>query len=130
MRLLLELIPALRKEYGIDPKRIYVTGLSMGGFGTWDLIARKPDWFAAAAPVCGGADEATAATISKIPVWAFHGDQDGAVKPSRSRNMVEALKKAGGEPKYTEYKGVGHDSWNPAYKDPELMKWLFRQKRD
>jgi predicted peptidase len=129
MRLLLQLIPALQKEYSIDDKRVYVTGLSMGGFGTWDLIARKPEWFAAAAPVCGGGDEATAEKIAKLPIWAFHGDQDGAVKPSRSRNMIAALEKAGGKPKYTEYKGVGHDSWVPAYRDPELMKWLFSQKR-
>jgi predicted peptidase len=130
MRLLLELIPALQKEYSIDDKRLYVTGLSMGGFGTWDLIARKSDWFAAAAPICGGADEATAEKLVKTPVWAFHGDKDPAVKPSRSRNMIEALKKAGGKPKYTEYKDVGHNSWGPAYTDPELMKWLFEQKKD
>jgi predicted peptidase len=130
MALLLELIPALQKEYKIDPKRIYVTGLSMGGFGTWDLVARKSEWFAAAVPVCGGADEGTAKSIVKVPVWVFHGDKDTAVKPERSRHIVEALKKAGGEPKYTEYKGVGHDSWTPAYKDAEMMKWLFSQKRE
>ncbi len=128
-RLTLELIAALQKEYRIDPKRIYLTGLSMGGYGTWDLIARRPELFAAAVPVCGGADETTAATLAKIPVWAFHGDQDGAVKVSRSRNMIAALKKAGGAPKYTEYAGVGHNSWDKAYADAEMMKWLFDQKR-
>ena len=128
-RLTLELIAAMQKEHRIDPKRIYITGLSMGGYGTWDLIARRPELFAAAVPVCGGGDEATAAVMAKIPIWAFHGDKDGAVKVSRSRNMIEALKKAGGEPKYSEYAGVGHDSWVKAYSDPEMMKWLFAQKR-
>jgi predicted peptidase len=129
MRLLLELLPKLQKEYSIDDRRIYVTGLSMGGFGTWDVIARHPELFAAAVPICGGGDEATAEKIAKLPIWAFHGDKDGAVKVSRSRNMIEALKKAGGDPKYTEYKAVGHDSWTRTYADPEMMKWLFSQKR-
>jgi predicted peptidase len=130
MGLLLELIPALQKEFSIDPKRLYVSGLSMGGYGTWDLIIRKPDWFAAAAPVCGGGDETQAEKIAKVPVWVFHGAQDGAVKVARSRNMVAALEKAGGKPKYKEYPDVGHDSWNPTYKDPEFYAWLFAQKRE
>jgi predicted peptidase len=128
-RLTLELIAAAQKEFSIDAKRIYITGLSMGGYGTWDLIARRPELFAAAVPICGGGDEATADAIVKIPVWAFHGDKDTAVKVSRSRNMIAALKKAGGDPKYTEYAGVGHNSWDKAYADAELMKWLFAQKR-
>jgi predicted peptidase len=129
-RMVLQLIPVLEKEYGIDPKRIYLTGLSMGGYGTWDLLARKPDQFAAAVPICGGGDEKTAATIAKVPVWVFHGAKDNAVKVERSRNMIEALKKAGGSPKYTEYTDVAHDSWVRAYKDAEMMKWLFAQKRE
>jgi predicted peptidase len=130
LRLTLELIDSLPKEYSIDTQRIYVTGLSMGGFGAWDAICRRPDYFAAAVPVCGGGDEKQAEKIAKVPVWVFHGAKDGAVKPSRSRNMVEVLKKAGGKPKYTEYPEVGHDSWVPAYKDEEMMKWLFEQKRE
>jgi predicted peptidase len=129
-RLTLELIAAMQKDFSIDAKRIYLTGLSMGGYGTWDLLARRPDLFAAGVPICGGGDEATAATIAKIPIWAFHGDKDTAVKVVRSRNMIEALKKADGVPKYTEYPGVGHNSWSKAYSDPEMMKWLFAQKRD
>ncbi len=129
-RLTLELIESLRKDLPIDSKRIYVTGLSMGGFGTWDLLARRPSLFAAAVPICGGADEATAASIATVPIWVFHGDKDGAVQVQRSRNMVAALKKAKGEPKYTEYAGVGHDSWTETYKNPELFKWLFAQTRD
>jgi len=129
-RLTLELIDKLAKELSIDGKRIYITGLSMGGYGVWDLAARKPDLFAAAAPVCGGADESTAATIKHIPAWAFHGAKDTAVKPKRSRNMIAALEKAGGKPKYTEYPDVGHNSWDNAYKDPEFYKWLFDQKKE
>jgi predicted peptidase len=127
--LLLELIAALQKEYRLDSKRIYITGLSMGGFGTWDLIARKPELFAAAVPICGGGDETQAAKIAAIPIWVFHGGKDGVVKVSRSRNMIEAIKKAGGHPKYTEYPEEGHASWIPAYRDADMMKWLFEQKR-
>jgi predicted peptidase len=130
LRLSLEAIAALQKEFSIDPKRIYITGLSMGGFGAWDALARKPDLFAAAAPICGGGDEATAKLIAKLPIWAFHGAKDGAVKPSRSRHMIEAIKKAGGSPKYTEYEKEGHASWVPAYRDPELYQWLFAQQRE
>lgn len=126
-RLTLELIDSIAKEFSIDPKRIYITGLSMGGYGTWDLLVRRPNLFAAAVPVCGGADEKTAEKIKHIPVWTFHGDKDGVVKPARSRNMVAALEKAGAKPKYTEYPKVGHNSWDPAYKDAEMFKWLFVQ---
>jgi predicted peptidase len=130
MRLTLELLEALQKEFSIDARRIYVTGLSMGGYGTWDIVARRPELFAAAVPICGGADETTAVKIANVPVWVFHGAKDGAVNVERSRRMVEALKKAGGHPKYTEYPEVGHDSWVRAYKDPEMFAWLFAQKAD
>ena len=123
----LELMDVLAKDFSIDPTRLYITGLSMGGYGTWDLISRFPEKFAAAAPVCGGGDETQAERLIKIPIWAFHGDKDTAVKPERSRNMIAAIKKAGGEPRYTEYAGVGHNSWVKAYHDPELMSWLFAQ---
>lgn len=128
-KLTLEVISALQKEFRIDSKRLYVTGLSMGGFGTWDLITRHPDLWAAAVPVCSGADEATAEKIAKLPVWAFHGDKDTVVIPERSRNMIAAIKKAGGTPLYTEYPNVGHNSWDAAYADPKMMEWLFAQKR-
>jgi predicted peptidase len=127
--LTLQLIEQLQKQYSIDADRLYISGLSMGGYGTWDLIARHPDMFAAAVPMCGGADENTADKLTKLPIWNFHGDKDGAVPVSRSRNMIEALKKAGGNPKYTEYPGVGHDCWTGAMKEPELLPWLFAQKR-
>jgi len=129
MRLLFELLPTIEKELSIDPARRYVAGLSMGGFGTWDALCRRPEYFAAGVPICGGADEKQAEKIAKVPVWTFHGDKDGVVLTVRSRNMVEALKKAGGTPKYTEYPGVDHFSWNKAFAEPELLKWLFEQKR-
>lgn len=129
LRLTREVIAGMQKTLRIDEKRIYVTGLSMGGYGTWDMIARTPDFFAAAAPVCGGADEKTADRVTKIPIWAFHGDKDTAVKPERSRRMIAAIEKAGGKPKYTEYPGVGHNSWSQTYSDPKFMEWLFAQKR-
>jgi predicted peptidase len=128
-RLAVELVRAIQKEFSIDPDRLYITGLSMGGYGTWDIISRHPDMFAAAVPICGGGDESQAEKIAKMPIWVFHGGKDKLVPPERSRKMVEALKKAGGDPKYTEYPDVGHDSWVKAYKDAEMFKWLFEQKK-
>ncbi len=128
--LTLDLIDQMQKDYPIDAKRIYVTGLSMGGFGTWDVLARRPDLFAAAVPICGGGDETTARQIVKIPIWAFHGAKDPTVNVSRTRRMIAALKKNGGEPTYTEYPEEGHASWVPAYKETAMMKWLFKQKKD
>jgi len=128
LRLSLEALDALQKEFSIDAQRIYVTGLSMGGYGTFDAVSRRPKYFAAAVPICGGADEAQAKSVVHVPMWLFHGAKDTAVKPERSRNMVAALKEAGGKPKYTEYPNVGHGSWAPAYKDDELYAWLFAQK--
>jgi predicted peptidase len=130
MALTIQLIGQLEKQYSIDAKRRYIGGLSMGGYGTWDAIVRYPEMFAAAVPICGGGDETKADAIAKLPIWVFHGAKDGAVKPERSRNMVAALKKAGGSPKYTEYPNEGHGSWVPASKEPELLPWLFAQKRE
>ncbi len=129
MKLTHELIAKLQKEYRIDPRRIYVTGLSMGGFGAWDAASRWPELFAACAPICGGGDVAQAAKFKKVPVWAFHGSADNAVKVSRSRDMIAALKSAGAEPRYTEYEGVGHNSWSRAYGTGELYEWMFAQQK-
>lgn len=129
MRLSLELIDALQQEFSIDADRLYLTGLSMGGFGTWDALQRRPQQFAAAIPICGGGDAALAAKIAHVPVWVFHGEDDTVVKPSRSREMVKALQEAGGEPKYTEYPGIGHNSWSATYANPEVYQWLFAQTR-
>jgi predicted peptidase len=127
--LVLEIIRALQNEFSIDAKRLYVTGQSAGGFGTYAFIIRNPDKFAAAAPVCGAIDPANAGRIAKIPIWIFHGDQDQLVPVRNSRDMYEALRKAGGDPKYTEYKGVKHNSWDKAYATEEFWEWLFTQKR-
>ena len=113
----------------VDPARIYLTGLSMGGFGTWDLSARQPDRFAAILPICGGGDERVAARIATLPIWCFHGDADTAVAVERSRAMIAAVKTAGGRPIYSELAGVGHDSWTPAYRDRFVLDWLFSQRR-
>lgn len=123
------LIDALQERLSIDPARIYITGLSMGGYGVWDALQRKPELFAAAVPICAGGDPAHAAKMKDVPIWAFHGDQDTTVKPKRSREMIDAIKAAGGEPKYTEYKGVAHDSWTRTYADPAMYEWLFAQKK-
>lgn len=125
----LSILAEVEKAYKVDPKRIYLTGLSMGGYGTWSLAAAMPDRWAAIVPVCGGGDPRSADKIKSIPCWCFHGDADNAVKVERSREMIEALKKAGGQPKYTEYPGVGHNSWDKAYGTPELFEWLFKQEK-
>ena len=111
MKLVFELADTMVKDSAVNSNRIMITGLSMGGYGTWDALARRPDFFAAGLPICGGGDPKTAGKFAKVPVWCFHGDNDKAVPVKRSRDMIEALKAAGGEPKYTEYPGVGHDSW-------------------
>src|SRR5262245_50942367 len=129
LRQSLELVDSLAKRLPVDNKRLYVTGLSMGGFGVWDAIQRHPDRFAATVIVCGGGDPAYAPQIKHVPIWVFHGDSDPTVKPMRSREMIEAIKKAGGNPKYTEYEKTGHDSWTRTYADPTVYEWLFAQKR-
>jgi lysophospholipase L1-like esterase len=113
----------------VDTDRLYVTGISMGGYGTWDLITRFPDRFAAAVPICGGGDPAKAAAIAKVPVWAIHGEADPLVKVEQTRRMIAAIKAAGGQPLYSEYPTVGHDSWTPGYQEPELLPWMFAQRR-
>ena len=125
----LRMLDEVQKEYKTDAKRVYLTGLSMGGYGTWSLAAAHPDKWAAIAPICGGGDAKNAEKIKDIPCWCFHGDADTAVKVDLSRTMIDALKKAGGTPKYTEYPKVGHNSWDAAYGDKEFFPWLLEQKR-
>ncbi len=117
------------KEYKTDPKRVILTGLSLGGYGTWSNAFAHADRWSAIVPVCGGGDPKSAEKIKDIPCWCFHGDKDTAVKVELSRSMIEALKKAGGKPKYTEYEGVGHNCWDAAYGDKELWSWLAEQKQ-
>ncbi|HEY4288546.1 MAG TPA: prolyl oligopeptidase family serine peptidase [Puia sp.] len=129
MELLLALIKKIKAEGKIDTSRIYITGLSMGGFGTFDAIEREPDLFAAAVPVCGGGDPAKAGTLTKLPMWIFTGAEDPAVNPEFSLNMLEALWKAGARPGFTMLPEVGHFAWLGAYTDPLMMEWLFRQRK-
>lgn len=129
LRLAMEIVEQVRKQYNIDPHRIYITGISMGGYGTWDALWRWPELFAAGAPICGGGDVTKAPLIAKTPIWVFHGGADPTVPVAKSREMVEAVKQAGGTVKYTEYPGVKHDSWTQTYRNPEFYKWLFAQKK-
>jgi predicted peptidase len=123
------ILDAVEKEYKIDEKRQYLTGLSMGGFGTWSLAEKYPDRWAAIVPVCGGGDPANVKDIKDIPCWVFHGDADKAVNVEKGRQMVAALKEAGAKPKFTEYPGVGHNSWDKAYATSELYDWLLEQHK-
>lgn len=126
---LVALLDEISGKYKVDPDRIYVTGLSMGGFGSWRLAAYAPERLAAIAPICGGGETYWTKEFAHLPVWAFHGAKDTGVPLERSQAMVDALKKSGGEPKFTIYPDAGHDSWTAAYDDPELYKWLLAQNR-
>jgi len=128
---LMALVRSLVDELGIDEERVYVTGQSMGGAGTWGMLAYYPQCFAAAAPVCGTGDVDSAGAIVEggAAVWAFHGDADPTVPVEASRRMIAALRTAGGGPKYTEYPGVKHDSWVDTYPEPGLHRWMFQQSR-
>lgn len=129
MKLLVELINQSIEKLPIDPNRIYITGLSMGGFGTFDAILRYPNLFAAAVPVCGGGIVSKASEISHIPMWIFHGALDEAVDPKRSLEMVQALTNSGGNPGFTQYPEAGHFSWVAAYSDEMMMQWLFSKRK-
>mgnify|MGYP001581162383 FL=1 len=113
----------------VDLNRIYAMGLSMGGYGTWDAIQRRPNFFAAAVPICGGGDKTLAKNLSHLPIWAWHGDRDTVIKPSRSSDMIDAIREAGGEPKYTEIEGRGHNSWVDCWKSQEMWAWLYSQRK-
>jgi predicted peptidase len=128
-RLTLEMIDKLARQLQVDQDRIYITGLSLGGEGTFDFIARRPSLFAAAMPLCAVADTAQAKRIAHIPLWVFHGDEDAVNPVEYSQMMVMAIEKQGGQPVYTEYKGVKHNCWVQAYREPGLLPWLFSQKR-
>lgn len=122
-------VDAVLATEAADPDRVAVTGLSMGGYGTWDLAARVPERFAAIMPICGGGDEASAPRLARLPTWCFHGTDDDVVPVGRSRAMIAAIEAAGGRPIYTELPGVDHDAWTPAYRDPAVLTWLLAQRR-
>jgi len=126
---LFELLDQLSSEQRIDRRRIYVVGQSLGAFGAWDLIARHPDMFAAAVPLCGGGDTKRILSARDVAVWAFHGAKDATVLVSRSREMVAALRTVNSSVKYTEYPDVGHDVWTRAFREPDLPDWMFAQRR-
>ena len=127
--LAVELIAELQNTYPIDPDRVYLTGQSRGGWGVWDLIAKRPDLFAAAIPVCGGGNPEATSFMRDFSIWAFHGARDRTVDVERSREMVDALRAAGANVKYTEYRFSGHAIWNRAYSEDGLVDWLFAQRK-
>jgi predicted peptidase len=134
---LMTLLDEVIARHAVDVDRIYLTGLSMGGFGTWSLALAYPERFAAAAPICGGGnwhvvkahDEKRAAALKSLPFWVFHGDKDTAISIEESERMVKALQKFGCDIKFTIYPGVGHDSWTETYNNPELYQWFLKHSR-
>lgn len=129
---LLALLDEVESMYRVDADRVSVTGLSMGGYGTWAVAERAADRLAAIVPICGGYPYASAAApeaIGRLPVWAFHGDADRVVPVNETLEVCAFLKRAGGDVRWTIFEGVGHVSWPKAYEDPELWEWLFAQKR-
>ncbi|WP_336515844.1 prolyl oligopeptidase family serine peptidase [Pollutibacter soli] len=128
--LVIRFIDSLVAKPGVDQNRVYLGGLSMGGFGTFEFLWRRPDLFAAAFPICGGGVPAKVHSYAKkLPIWIFHGDADPIVPVTQSRRMVRALQKTTAEIKYTEYPGVQHESWKNAFAEPGLMEWIFSKKK-
>jgi predicted peptidase len=132
MQGVIAILDSLGREFSLDPGRIYVTGISMGGYGTFDIVTRYPNRFSAAYPICGAGDPGKAAAIATLPLWAVHAADDPTVPVAGSRDMVNAIKQAGGQAKYTEYPAsqrIGHGAWVPAAKEPGLVAWLYSQVR-
>jgi predicted peptidase len=125
----LALVTETMKDKPIDPQRFYVTGISMGGYASWDLLGRANRKIAAAIPICGGGDPSLAAAYKDTPIWAFHGEADAVVPVKTTRDMIEALVKAGGSPKSTYYPGVNHDSWTQTYANPDVIRWMLDQRK-
>lgn len=131
LQLVMQLLENTLAEAYVDPDQVYLMGLSMGGMGSFELLARKPDTFAAAIPICGGGDPGSvSAYAGKTAVWAFHGAQDRVVDPGQSLEMVSALLKAGAHPRFSLYEFAGHNSWDPAMAEPGLLPWLFSHRRE
>ena len=126
---LVTLLDHIIDKYKVDPDRVYLTGMSMGGYGSWKLAADYPEKFAAVVPICGGGYTRWARRLKDTPIWAFHGAKDQAVPLARSEEMVQAVKDAGGNVQLTVYPGAGHDSWTRTYKNPKLYDWLLEYKR-
>ena len=129
MGLLLEFMDTLLADPSVDTNRVYATGISMGGYGTWDLISRRPEVFAAALPICGGADLAQAPKLANMPIWTFHGSKDTSVPVSRSRSMMSALWAAGSDAHYWEHPDAPHNVWTRTYQNDEVLTWFFSQRK-
>ena len=127
MRLAFELLDKTIIKNNIDIKRIYVLGISMGGFGVWDALQRRPNYFAAGVPICGGGDIRQSKSISHIPIWIWHGSQDAIINVKRSRDMYDAIKNFTYEIKYSEIKNRGHDVWIDAWNSNDLWNWMYLQ---
>jgi predicted peptidase len=117
------------QKVNYDEERLYLTGLSMGGYGTWHWAAAHPEKFAAIIPICGGGDPAQARKLTNLPTWAFHGAKDNIVPLEETQQMVNAVKRAGGNVKVTIYPNLFHDSWTPTYNNPEIYDWLLQHKK-
>jgi len=124
-----EFVAAAIERHRADPARVYLTGLSMGGFGVWSLAQRHPERYAAILPVCGGGDVRWAPRLKNVPTWVFHGARDTVVPPQRSVDMVEAIKAAGGTPRFTLYPEAAHDSWTETYNNDTIYSWLLAHRR-
>ena len=124
-----QLIDKIAAQYEVDTNRISITGISMGGFGTWEMGITYPDYFCCIAPVCGGGLSWRCGALKEMPIWAFHGDADTVVPPKNSLEMVDAVNSNGGNAKLTIFHGVGHNSWDPAYLDTKLVEWLLSQSK-
>lgn len=129
MKLLMGMVDSLSKAPSVNPRKLYVGGLSMGGMGTFELLWRKPATFAAAFPICGGGDPEKVSMYREVPFWIFHGAADPVVKPGNSRRMVNALTEIGAAVQYSEYPGVEHNSWDNAFAERGLLRWLAMQSR-
>jgi len=123
------LLDDLMKKYNVDKSRVYLTGLSMGGYGAWEMGWKYPEYFAAIAPVCGGGNTHRVCLMKDVPVWAFHGAKDDVVPMEKGREMVNALNACGGNAKFTIYPEANHDSWTETYNNPELYKWFLEHKK-
>ncbi|MEI7831860.1 MAG: GDSL-type esterase/lipase family protein [bacterium] len=129
MAMVRQLVDKIVAEESVDTDRIYVVGMSMGGYGTWEAIQRWPELFAAAVPICGGGDVTQAGKLTTLPIWAWHGDADNQISIDKTRAMIDAITAAGGHPKVTYLPKVGHNAWSKAYADPQLVEWLLQQSR-
>ena len=127
---LLEFIDNMRCGENIDQSRVYISGSSMGGYTTWQVIMSRPEWFAAAVPVCGGGMYWNAGRLKNLPIWAFHGALDMTVLPEESIKMVAAVNRSGGNARLTVFPKCDHDSWVPAFESEKLWTWIFEQRRE